>query len=188
MLLAVTNKPIQMTGLDPDKEVVLEIYCLLTTGELELLDEEGFHAVIHFPKERMDQMDEWCTKTHAATGLTAAVLASTTTPEEAADGLYAYITRFIPERKRALLAGNSVHADRMFLRLQPYTKVIKHLHHRILDVSAIKEAARRWCSEDIIRKVPTKKARHKARDDILESIEEAKYYRDAIFQRPPSAS
>lgn len=172
-----------MTGLDPDKEVVLEIYCLLTTGDLELLDEDGFHAIIHFPKERLDQMDEWCTKTHAGTGLTEAVIASTTTPQQAADDMYDYITKHIPERKRALLAGNSVYADRMFLRQEPYTKVMKHLHHRILDVSAIKEAARRWCNAEIVRKVPTKKARHKARDDILESIEEAKYYRDAIFRQ-----
>ena len=173
----------QMTGLDPDEEIILEIYCILTTGSLELIDEEGYHAIIHCPAERLNQMDEWCTKTHAASGLTAAVLASTTTPSDAADGLYNYITKFIPERKKALLAGNSVYADRGFLRQEPYTKVMKHLHHRILDVSAVKEAARRWCSAEILAGVPVKKARHKARDDILESIEEAKYYRDAIFKQ-----
>ncbi|KAH7023164.1 ribonuclease H-like domain-containing protein [Ilyonectria destructans] len=172
----------EMTGLNPDTEEIIEIYCIITTGNLEVLDEEGFHAIIHFPQSRLDQMDEWCTKTHANSGLTAAVLASTTTPAQAADALYEYITRFIPERKRGLLAGNSIHADRAFLRREPYTRVTKHLHHRLLDVSAIKEAALRWCAKRIINKVPSKKGSHKARDDILESIEEARYYREAIFR------
>ena len=171
-----------MTGLDPDKEEILEIYCILTTGNLQVLDEEGFHAVVHWPKERLDQMDDWCTRTHAASGLTAAVLASTTTPVEAADQLYDYVTRFIPTPRIGLLAGNSVHADRAFLRRQPYTRVVKHLHHRLLDVSAIKEAARRWGAAQTVAAVPTKKGLHKARDDILESIAEARYYRDSIFR------
>ncbi|KAK7426162.1 Phosphatidylinositol 3,4,5-trisphosphate-dependent Rac exchanger 2 protein [Neonectria magnoliae] len=172
----------EMTGLNPDTEEIIEIYCIITTGNLEVLDEEGFHAIIHLPSSRLDQMDAWCTKTHADSGLTAAVLASTTTPEQAADALYEYITRFIPERKRGLLAGNSVHCDRAFLRRGPYARVTKHLHHRILDVSSIKEAARRWSARRIVNKVPSKKGLHKARDDILESIEEARYYREAIFR------
>ncbi|KAI5466229.1 phosphoglucomutase [Mariannaea sp. PMI_226] len=168
----------EMTGLDPDKEVILEIFCIITTGNLEILDEEGFHAVVHWPKERMDQMDEWCTNTHAASGLTAAVLASETTPEQAADALYEYVTRFIPEKRVGLLAGNSVHADRSFLRQEPYKKVIRHLNHRLLDVSTIKEAARRWCPKRIVNKVPRKRGLHQAKEDILESIEEARYYRE----------
>lgn len=172
----------QMTGLDQDNDEIIEIYCIITTGNLEILDEEGFHAIIHFPQSRLDQMDEWCTKTHADSGLTAAVLESTTTPEQAADALYEYITRFIPERKRGLLAGNSVHCDRAFLRREPYKRVMRHLHHRILDVSSIKEAARRWAAKRIVNKVPNKKGLHKARDDILESIEEARYYREVIFR------
>ena len=172
----------QMTGLDPDKEEILEIYCILTTGNLQVMDEEGFHAVVHWPKERLDQMDDWCTRTHAASGLTAAVLSSTTTPADAADQLYDYVTRFIPTPRIGLLAGNSVHADRAFLRRQPYTRLVKHLHHRLLDVSAIKEAARRWGAPQTVAAVPMKKGLHKARDDILESIMEARYYRDSIFR------
>lgn len=170
-----------MTGLDPDTEEIIEIFCIITTGNLQVLDEEGFHAIIHWPQSRLDQMDDWCTRTHANSGLTAAVLASTTTPEQASDALYEYVTRFIPEKRRGLLAGNSVHADRAFLRQKPYGKVTSHLHHRILDVSTIKEAANRWCPKRIVNKVPTKKGRHKAKDDILESIEEARYYREVIF-------
>lgn len=170
-----------MTGLDQDNDEIIEIYCIITTGNLQVLDEEGFHAIIHWPKSRLDQMDDWCTMTHRDSGLTAAVLASTTTPQQAADALYEYVTRFIPQRKQGLLAGNSVHCDWAFLRREPYGKVMKHLHHRILDVSTIKEAARRWSARRIVNKVPSKKGTHKARDDILESIEEARYYREAIF-------
>lgn len=173
----------QMTGLDPDTEEIIEIFCLITTGDLQPMDETGYHAVVHFPASRLELMDEWCTRTHGDSGLTAAVLASPTTPEEAADGLYRYIAKFVPERRKALLAGNSVHADRAFLRKGPYAKVIDHLHYRLLDVSAIKEAGRRWAPRNVINGVPSKKGRHKARDDILESIEEARYYRDNIFRR-----
>ena len=170
-----------MTGLDPDTEEILEIYCILTTGDLEIVDEEGYHAVVHWPQSRLDRMDEWCTTTHGNSGLTEAVLASTTSPEDAAAGLYDYVTKFAPQARRALLAGNSVHADRAFLRKKPYDKVMDHLHYRILDVSSIKEATRRWCPPRVIANAPRKKGSHKARDDILESIDEARYYRQAIF-------
>ncbi|KAK4078559.1 uncharacterized protein Triagg1_2890 [Trichoderma aggressivum f. europaeum] len=170
----------EMTGLNPDTEEILEIYCILTTGNLDIIDPEGFHAVIHWPASRLDQMDEWCTNTHGNSGLTAAVMASDTTPAQAAEGLYRYITKFIPKPRTALLAGNSVHADRAFLRREPYGRVMEHLHYRIMDVSSIKEAARRW-SPQLLSRAPAKKGSHKARDDILESIEEARYYREAIF-------
>lgn len=170
-----------MTGLDPDKDEILEIFCLVTTGDLDVVDDEGFHAVVHWPRARLDRMDSWCTAVHGGSGLTAAVLASTTTPAAAAEGLYRYVTRLVPERGRALLAGNSVHADRAFLRCGPYARLLDHLHYRLLDVSAIKEAARRWSPPDVVAGAPPKQGRHLARDDILESIAEARYYRDAIF-------
>ncbi|KAL2758854.1 hypothetical protein ACRALDRAFT_1040709 [Sodiomyces alcalophilus JCM 7366] len=171
----------EMTGLDPDKEEILEIHCLITTGNLQLLDEKGWGAVIHHPKSRLDQMDEWCTRTHGATGLTDAVLASTTTPEQAAVDLLAYIKRHVPAPRTALLAGNSVHADRAFLAKRPYAAVLDHLHYRLLDVSAIKEAVRRWCPPAVLQDAPRKKGVHRGREDILESISEARYYRDAVF-------
>ncbi|ETS86921.1 hypothetical protein PFICI_00749 [Pestalotiopsis fici W106-1] len=172
----------EMTGLDPDREEIIEIFCIITTGTLEVVDEAGLGIVIHQSKERMDQMDDWCTKTHGQSGLTAAVIASTVTPEQAADELLAYIKKYVPE-KGAILAGNSVHADRAFLRKEPYRKVVRHLHHRILDVSTLKEAARRWCPKKIIHNAPQKKGLHQAKDDILESIEEARYYKETIFKR-----
>ncbi|KAK6066491.1 oligoribonuclease [Seiridium cupressi] len=172
----------EMTGLNPDREEIIEIFCIITTGTLEVVDEAGWGTVIHQSKERMDQMDDWCTKTHEKSGLTAAVIASTVTPEQAADELLAYIKKHIPERG-AILAGNSVHADRAFLRKEPYKKVVSYLHHRILDVSSLKEAARRWCPKRIIHSAPQKKGLHQAKDDILESIEEARYYKEVIFQK-----
>ncbi|KAK8070063.1 exonuclease [Apiospora phragmitis] len=176
-----------MTGLDPDREEIIEIFCIITNGQLEVLDEAGWGTVIHQPKERMDMMDEWCTKTHEKTGLTARVLASTVTPEQAADELLAYIQKYVPER-RALLAGNSVHADRAFLRKEPYKKVTRHLHHRILDVSTLKEAAKRWCPREVNRNGPAKQGLHQAKEDILESIAEARYYKDVIFQGNTASS
>lgn len=172
-----------MTGLNVDRDVIIEIFCIITKGNLEVVDEAGRGWVIQQTKERMDEMDDWCTRTHGNSGLTAKVIASTVTPEQAADELLAYIKTYIPERKKGLLAGNSVHADRAFLRKEPYYKVTSHLHHRILDVSSLKEAARRWCPKGVIRGAPVKEGLHEARADILESIAEAKYYKEAIFQK-----
>lgn len=127
--------------------------------------------------------DEWCTRTHAESGLTAAVLASTTTPEAASSSLLAYIKKYVPEPRVALLAGNTVHADKAFLRKGAYRKVHDHFNHRILDVSSLKEATRRWCDPGVLAGAPKKKTLHKAKDDILESIEEARYYKQVIFQK-----
>ncbi|KAI1375725.1 ribonuclease H-like protein [Hypoxylon crocopeplum] len=172
----------EMTGLNPDREEIIEIFCIITTGTLDVVDENGWGIVVHQPQEIMDQMDDWCTRTHGKSGLIAAVAASTVTPEQAADELLAYIRKHVPERG-ALLAGNSVHADRAFLRKEPYKKVADYLHHRILDVSALKEAVRRWCPREIIQKAPKKKILHQAKEDILESIAEARYYKEVIFDR-----
>ncbi len=81
------------------------------------------------------------------------------------------------------MAGNTVHADKAFLRKQPYKKVHDHFSHRILDVSTLKEAAKRWSEQEVLENVPKKKLLHQAKEDILESIAEAKYYKQAIFQR-----
>lgn len=160
-----------MTGLDPDSDSIIEIYCLVTNGQLELLDESGWGTIVHQTGERMAMMDEWCTRVRkhpylslttpaspaelgswrrmltqvdGESGLTTAVIKSTVTPQQAAEGLLAYIKKHVPQRGVALLAGNSVHADQTFLKKEPYKRVLDHLHYRILDVSSIKEAARRW--------------------------------------------
>ncbi|KAB2577199.1 putative oligoribonuclease [Lasiodiplodia theobromae] len=172
----------EMTGLNAETESILSIACFVTDYDLNLLDDTGYEAIIHHDKARLDEMDAWCTKHHALSGLTEAVIASTTTHEQAADGLLAYVKKYAPEPRKALLAGNTVHADKTFLKKAPYNLLIKHLHHRILDVSAIKEAARRWAPEAVLKKSPQKRGLHEARADILESIAEAKFYRDIFFK------
>jgi oligoribonuclease len=173
----------EMTGLDASQDTIMSLACFITDHNLTLLDPTGYEATIAHTPAQLARMDAWCTSHHAASGLTPACLASTTTAASAAAGLLAYIQHHCPERRRALLAGNTVHADKMFLQREPWADVVRWLHHRILDVSAIKEAARRWAGEDVLRKVPRKEGRHEARQDILESIEEARYYKRVFFER-----
>ena len=177
------NTNFQMTGLDVASDTIISISCFVTDAQLNLLDTKGWDAIVHHDKATLDTMDEWCTKTHGASGLTAAAIASKTTPEQAADGLLEYTRKFVHAPRTALLAGNSVHCDKAFLNNAPYDRVMQHLHYRILDISSIKEAARRWAPEKLLLEVPTKKGLHQAREDILESIEEAKFYRECIFRK-----
>ena len=171
-----------MTGLDPTSDVILQIVCFITTHDLTLLEPTGLELIIRHPKSTLDAMGPWCQRTHTATGLTSKVLASTLTPSEAAAKLWEYIASYVPEPRKALLAGNSIHADRMFLnKLCP--KVIEHLHYRVLDVSTVKECVRRWCGPEIRKAVPVKKELHEARQDVLESIEEMRYYKEMLFDK-----
>lgn len=170
-----------MTGLDPSSDTILQIACFVTDHQLNILDPSGWTAVIHHSKPDLEQMSEWCRHTHGSTGLTDAAMTSTTTQEEAATELLEYIKKYVPEPGKALLAGNSVHADRAFLSREPYTKVIEHLHYRIFDISTIKEAARRWAPESILRELPPKSNAHEAERDILESIAEARFYKERFF-------
>lgn len=171
----------QMTGLDPETQTIMSICCYVTDAQLALKDTEGWEAIIHHDQAQLDQMGEWCTRTHGNTGLTAACIASTTTPQEAATGLLKYIKQFVPEPRRSLLAGNSVHHDKAFLSKGPYKSVADHLGYRILDVSSIKEAVKRWAPEEVVKGIPQKQTLHQAREDILESIEEARYYKANCF-------
>lgn len=171
-----------MTGLDAETDQILQICCFVTDSNLQLLDQNGFETVIHHPDSTLDTMNPWCIDTHGRTGLTAAVRESTVTPTLAANSLLAYIKQFVPTPRTALLAGNSVHADKMFLVRGPYAPVMEHLHYRILDVSAIKEAARRWGSEELLASAPPKREVHLARDDILESIAEMRFYQEKLFR------
>ena len=170
-----------MTGLDPEKETIMSIACFITDAQLKLRDDQGWEAIIHHEKATLDKMGEWCTRTHGETGLTAACISSQTTPDEASASLLRYIQRHVPEKKKGLLAGNSVHADRAFLVKSPYCQVTDYLSYRILDVSTIKEAVKRWAPEEVLMGVPRKQLLHQAKEDILESIEEARYYREKCF-------
>ena len=170
-----------MTGLDVN-DSILQISCFITDYDLNLIDIEGWGIIVHHDKTTLDKMDDWWTRTHASTGLTAAAIASSTTAEEAAQSLLKYIQKYVPTTRTALLAGNSVHADKAFLSRPPYDTVLSHLHYRILDVSTIKEAVRRWAPREKLEMIPQKKSRHEAREDILESIEEARFYQKTFFK------
>lgn len=171
----------EMTGLDPEEDSILSISCYITDHKLEVSDSHGYHAIISTPASVLASMSEWCVTTHTATGLVdACQSASAISASQAAMQLLEYIKRHVPEPRVALLAGNSVHADKMFLMRQPWTPVLEWLHYRILDVSAIKEAVRRWGSQNVLDGVPKKKLTHTADEDIRESLDEARYYMQLI--------
>lgn len=171
---------IQMTGLDPLKDHIIQICCYVTDSNMTFLSPTPFEATVHAPDDILDSMDEWCTRVHAGTGLTAKSRESKLSIEAAADQLLQYIRYLVPTRKMGLLAGNSVHFDKAFLA-KWCPKVIDHLNYRIVDVSTVGEAARMWCSQEVRGNIPVKEMKHEAKSDILESIEEMKYYKEKIF-------
>lgn len=166
-----------MTGLNADTDQILSISCYITDYVLNLIEPKGYHATVSTPPSVLESMSEWCIRTHTASGLVAACQSSSAVPAaQAASEVLSYIKSHVPQSRLALLAGNSVHADKMFLMKDPWAPILEHLHYRILDISAIKEAVRRWCDTDILDAAPKKKLTHTADEDIRESIEEAKYY------------
>ncbi|KAK3775857.1 hypothetical protein RRG08_041569 [Elysia crispata] len=169
---------LEMTGLDVEKERIIEIACLITERDLKIVA-KGPNLVIHQDSKFLDNMDEWCTLHHGQSGLTEAVRNSTITTEEAEAKVLSFLSQYVPQGK-CPLAGNSVGTDKIFLeRYMP--SLAKHLHYRIVDVSTVKELCRRWFPEDF-KKAPAKKLSHRAMDDIVESIEELKYYQSAVFK------
>jgi oligoribonuclease len=168
----------EMSGLDPDRERILEIAAIVTDGDLDVVA-EGPELVVHQPDSVLEAMDEWNTSHHGASGLVERVRASQVTEAEAEDQVLAFIAEHVGNKK-APLAGNSVHQDRRFLaRYMP--KIDDYLHYRLVDVSTIKELCGRWYP-DAYRNRPEKKNVHRALDDIRESIDELRFYRTAIFK------
>lgn len=175
-----------MTGLDIENDSILSLACFVTDAQLNLLDEEGYITEVHHDVEALGRMGEWCTTTHKGSGLWDRCLQTSVTAEEAAHGCLEYIKKFAPDRRKALLAGNTVHMDRAFLIKDPWRPIMSHLHHRIFDVSSIKEAMKRWSAMEIVKGSPPKQGLHDAKADILESIAEARYYQERIFQQEPA--
>ncbi len=169
---------LEMTGLDPERERIIEIATVVTDGELNVLA-EGPELVLHQPEEILEAMDEWNRKHHGESGLTDRVRASTISDAEAEARIVAFLKEHVGERE-APLAGNSVHQDRRFIaRYMPALDA--YLHYRLVDVSTVKELVARWHPE-IYAKRPHKQASHRALDDIRESIAELRYYRAAAFK------
>ncbi|KAI8367598.1 ribonuclease H-like domain-containing protein [Radiomyces spectabilis] len=169
----------EMTGLDIEKDHLIEIAVLITDGDLNI-QAEGPELIIHQSKETMDAMNDWCKEHHGASGLTDAVLKSTVTVEDAEKQVLAFLKEHIPA-SQAPLAGNSVHADKRFLEKE-MPDLVRYLHYRIVDVSTIKELTKRWYPD--VASGLVKKGAHRALDDIKESIDELKYYRQHVFVTP----
>ena len=167
----------EMSGLDVERERILEIATIITDGELEVIA-EGPELVIHQPPSVLSSMDAWNTQHHGESGLTERVRASTITEAEAEAQTLDFVAEHVGSRS-APLAGNSVHQDRLFLA-KYLPKLDAHLHYRNVDVSTVKELVRRWYPTAFDAR-PTKKGKHRALDDIRESIEELRYYRREVF-------
>jgi oligoribonuclease len=172
----------EMTGLDPEVEVLVEIAVVVTDSELTLLD-DGLDLLIATDPAKLAGMEEVVREMHSSSGLLDALTSATLTVEEAERQVLDYVQRWVPERRKAPLCGNSIATDRSFIaRYMP--KLDDHLHYRMVDVSSIKELSRRWYPK-VYFNAPAKTGGHRALADIIDSINELRYYRAAVFVPQP---
>ncbi|WP_315580189.1 oligoribonuclease [uncultured Actinomyces sp.] len=171
----------EMTGLDVTRDALIEVAVVITDADLNIVD-PGIDVLITPPAEALEGMNDFVRQMHTSSGLLDE-LPSGTTMEDAQQQVLDYIRRFVPVPKKALLAGNSVGTDKMFLEAN-MPLVIDHLHYRLVDVSSIKELAKRWYRK-AFEEAPVKHGGHRALADILESIQELEYYRRVLFPREP---
>ncbi len=171
----------EMTGLDLVNDALVEIACVVTDGELNELD-EGIDLVIKPPAEALDHMPDVVREMHTASGLLTE-LAGGMTLGEAHDQLLGYVRGHVREPRKAPLCGNSIATDRAFLA-RDLPRLDEYLHYRMIDVSSVKELARRWYPR-VYFASPAKIGGHRALADIRESITELRYYRDAVFVPMP---
>lgn len=168
---------LEMSGLDPDRNTILEIATIVTDGDLHIIA-EGPVLAVHHPAALLDAMDDWNREHHGASGLSARVGSSSLSMQDAEQQSLDFVKRHCPERSSPL-CGNSIHQDRRFLaRYMP--RLDAYLHYRNVDVSTIKELVRRWYPNG--PQPPEKKHAHLALDDIRESIEELRFYRQHVFR------
>ena len=173
-----------MTGLDLELDEIVEVAVVVTDYELRLLD-PGFNIVIKPDQSALDHMGEFVTRMHTESGLLAEIPSGVTLAEAEYEVLE-YILKFVPEAGTAPLAGNTIGTDRAFLaKYMP--RVDGHLHYRSVDVSSIKELARRWYPRAYFQ-APVKNGGHRALADIIESIRELDYYRRVVFVADPGPS
>jgi oligoribonuclease len=170
---------LEMTGLDPARHVILEIATILTDDDLGVVA-EGPDLVVHQPDDALAAMEKFVAEMHAKSKLTEAVRASTISLDEAGAQTLTFIKEHAPEPAVVPLCGNSIGTDRRFLAV--YLPEIENwLHYRSIDVSTVKELVRRWYP-DVRAGRPKKVGAHRALDDIRESIEELRYYRETVFK------
>ncbi|MFI6980011.1 oligoribonuclease [Embleya sp. NPDC050154] len=171
----------EMTGLDLSRDALVEVAALVTDSELNILG-DGVDVVIRPPAEALAGMPDVVRKMHTASGLLEELEAGVSLAEAEAEVL-AYIKKYVPDGRKAPLCGNSIGTDRGFLA-RDMLDLESFLHYRVIDVSSIKELARRWYPR-VYFQSPQKAGNHRALADIHESIEELRYYREAIFVPDP---
>jgi oligoribonuclease len=172
----------EMTGLDPNNDVLVEVAVVVTDSELNPLD-EGIDIVIAATPEQLVGMDPVVHEMHLSSGLLDEIRHSSTSVEQAEQQVLDYIKRFVTDRRKAPLCGNTIATDRSFIaRYMP--ALDDHLHYRMIDVSSIKELARRWYPRAYYN-APEKNGGHRALADILESIKEMRYYRATVMVPAP---
>ncbi|XP_029792003.1 oligoribonuclease, mitochondrial-like [Suricata suricatta] len=170
---------LEMTGLDIEKDQIIEMACLITDSDLNILA-EGPNLIIKQPEELLDSMSDWCKEHHGKSGLTKAVKESTMTWQQAEYEFLSFVRQQTPPGL-CPLSGNSVHADKKFLD-KYVPQLMKHLHYRIIYVSTVKELCRRWYPEEY-EFAPKKAASPRVLDDISESIKELQFYQNNIFKK-----
>ncbi len=168
-----------MTGLDPSRHVIVEIATIITDDELNLVA-EGPDLVVNATPAELAEMDDFVHNMHTKSGLLDQITASTLSLEEAGRQTLAFLQEHIDEAGTVPLCGNSIGTDRRFLAVA-LPEIEEFLHYRSIDVSTIKELARRWYPE-ALSAMPRKASGHRALDDIRESLNELKYWRSAVFR------
>jgi oligoribonuclease len=172
---------LEMTGLDPTKDVIVEIATLVTNDDLEVVA-EGPDLVIHQPEDVLSLMDPFVVDMHTRSGLLEAIRASTVTLAQAGEQTLAFIKAHVPDPRTVPLCGNSIGMDRRFLAAY-LPDIENYLHYRSVDVSSVKELVRRWYPQ-VRAERPVKVGSHRALDDIRASVEELRYYRERVFVPP----
>ena len=172
----------EMTGLDLARDALIEVAVVVTDAELVPLD-DGLDLVINVADDVLDTMIPFVRDMHASSGLTDAVRASRTTLGDAETAVLDYVRSHVPDVRTAPLCGNSIATDRGFLA-RDMPRLDGHLHYRMIDVSSIKELAKRWYPR-VYQSQPAKGLAHRALADIRESIQELAYYRQTLFVQPP---
>jgi oligoribonuclease len=171
----------EMTGLDLERDALVEVAALVTDFELNQLG-DGVDLVIRPPDPALEQMDDFVRQMHTASGLLDELAAGVSVADAEA-AVLDYVRQWVPEARKAPLGGNTVGTDRAFLA-RDMAELESHLHYRVIDVSSIKELSRRWYPRAYFA-APPKAGGHRALADIRESIAELRYYREAVFAAPP---
>jgi oligoribonuclease len=168
---------LEMTGLDPERDLIIEIATIVTDSDLKLVA-EGPVMAVHVSDEILETMDPWCVEQHGKSGLTAKVRASRITAAEAEEATLRFLEKHLVAKKSPL-CGNTIGQDRRFL-VKYMPRLHDFFHYRSIDVSTVKELVQRWYPHD--KHVPSKTKQHEALEDIRESIRELEHYRKTVFK------